>query len=106
VISALQVFSIETAAVERHASVRAGITQSEWLSDSITSNHQRDLQQRRLVNLIAVHAIGGESAVPEAGEHERIGGLPLRKIKFRHGEMVDCCLLSMESRAYASIRMA
>jgi hypothetical protein len=30
----------------------------------------------------------------------------LRKIKFRHGEMVDCCLLSMESRAYASIRMA
>ena len=106
VISALQVFSIETAAVERHAPVRAGIAQGERLADSIASNHQRDFQQRCLVKLIAVHAIGGESAIPEAGEHECIRGLALRKVKFRHGKRVDCCLLSMESRAYASIRMA
>jgi len=52
-----------------------------------------------------VHAIGGERSVPEAGKHERVRGLALRKVKFRHGEMVECCFLSIESRAYASIRM-
>jgi len=106
VISAFQVFSIEMAAVERHTTVRAGIAQCEWLPHSIASNHQRDFQQRRLVKLIAVHSIGGERSVPEAGKHERVRGLALRKIKFGHGEFVDCCLLSIESRAYASIRMA
>ena len=98
VISALQVFSIETAAVERHAPVRAGIAQSEWFSHSITSNHQRDLQQSCLMQQIAVHSICWESAIPEAGEHERIGRLSLWKVKFRHGEIVDCGLLIVETR--------
>jgi hypothetical protein len=32
-----------------------------------------------------MHASGGQGAVPEAREHERIGRLKLRKIKVCHG---------------------
>jgi hypothetical protein len=52
------------------------------------------------VQLIAVDAIGGESAIPEAGEHERVWILALRE-EFRH---VDCRFLIVDLKTYASIR--
>src|SRR6185437_2621361 len=38
VISAFQIFSIEAAAVERHASMRAGVAQGKWLSQPIAAD--------------------------------------------------------------------
>jgi hypothetical protein len=43
--------------------------------------------------MVAVKAISGESAIPEAGEHERIGRLALRGVEVGHGEIVDCWFL-------------
>jgi hypothetical protein len=36
-----------------------------------------------------VNAIGGERAIPEAGEHERIGRLALREVEVGHGRIVN-----------------
>ena len=83
-ISALEIFAVETAAVEGHTAMRAGIAQRKGLSGAVPSNHQRNFEQRCLVQLIPMNLIAGQSAVPEAGEHERVGGLALGKIEFGH----------------------
>ena len=89
VIAALEIFSVEFSAVERHAAMRAGVAQGERLSLAIASDDERNFQQRRLVKLIAMNAIGGQRAIPEAGEHQSIGGLALREVEFGHGD--GCC---------------
>jgi len=71
--------------VEWHSAVGAGIPKSEWLAHSISSNHQWDFQQRRLVKLIAVHALGREGAIPEAGKHQGVRRFCLKRV-FEHGE--------------------
>ena len=92
VISALEIFAVEAAAVERHAAVRAGVAQGEGLSEAVAADDEGNFEQRGFVELVAVDAIGGQSAIPEAGEHERVGGLALREVEVGHGEMVifDC----------------
>jgi hypothetical protein len=35
--------------------------------------------------------IGGQSAIPEAGEHERIGRLALGRVEFGHGVRIADC---------------
>ena len=85
VISALQIFSIEAAAVERHAPMRAGVAQRKRLSHAVAADDQRSLQQRRLVQLITMHAFRGQGTVPESGEHDRVGRLALWEVEFGHG---------------------
>ena len=58
-VGALDVFSIEVAAVERHAAVRAGIPQGEGMAGAIASHNQWNLEQRGFVDLIALDAIRG-----------------------------------------------
>lgn len=87
-VGALDIFSIEMAAVERHAAVRAGVAQGKGMADPIASDNQRNLEQRRFVQLIAVDAVGGQSSIPEAGQHERIGRLALRRVEVGHEEIV------------------
>ena len=41
------------------------------------------------MKLIAVNTIGRKRTIPEAGEHQSIGGLALREIEFGHGNCVD-----------------
>jgi hypothetical protein len=95
VIRAFEILAVELAAVERHTAVGAGVAKSEGVALAITTDDEGKLQQRRLVKLIAVNAIGRQGAIPEVGEHQGIGCLALRKVKFGHG-----------LRAYASIRWA
>jgi len=78
VISALEIFAVEAAAVEGHTAMRAGVAQGEGLAEAVAADDEGDLEQRRFVELVAMNAVGGESAIPEAGEHERVGGLALR----------------------------
>jgi len=70
VIGALDVFSVKVAAVQGHASVGTSITQRERTAGTIASDDQWNLQQHSLVELVAMDAIGGQGAIPEAGEHE------------------------------------
>jgi len=35
---------------------------------------------------VAMNAIGGQGAIPEAGEHERVGCLALREVEVGHGD--------------------
>ena len=63
----------------------AGITESEGKSQAIPSNHERNLKQHRFLQPIAMDSVGGQSPIPEAGEHKRIGHLALRGVEFRHG---------------------
>ncbi len=44
------------------------------------------------MELVAVNTIGGQRAIPEAGEHQGVGGLALREIEFGHG-VGDWCRL-------------
>ena len=67
--------------------MRAGVAQSEGLSLTVAADNERDLEQGRLVQVIAVHAIRGQGAIPEAGEHESVGRLALREVEFGHGEL-------------------
>jgi len=92
VVSTLEILAVEPAAVERHAAMRASVAKSEGFSLHVTTDDERDLEQHGFVQLIAVNTVGAQSAVPEAGEHERIGRLALREIEFGHGNrrwMVD-----------------
>ena len=68
----------------------AGVAQGEGLSEAVAADDERNLEQRGFVELVAMHAIGGQGAIPEAGEHERVGGLALREVEVGHGENVDC----------------
>jgi hypothetical protein len=45
---------------------------------AVAADYQRDFEERCLMKLVALHAVGGQGAIPEAGEHERIGRLALR----------------------------
>jgi len=74
-IGAFDIFSIEMAAVEGHAAVGTGVAQSEGAAYAVASDDKWDFEQHGFVELIAVYAIGRQSAVPEAGKHERIGRL-------------------------------
>jgi hypothetical protein len=85
VVSALHLRSIESPAMQGHAAVRAGVTQGEGLSLTVATQYQRDFQQHCFLKLVAMNAVGWQSAVPEAGEHERIGHLALGGFEFRHG---------------------
>ena len=66
-----------------------GVAQREGMAGAVASNNEWDLKQRGFVKLIAMDPVGGQSAVPEAGEHERIGRLALGRVEFGHGEIVD-----------------
>jgi hypothetical protein len=93
VISALEILSVEAAAVERHAAVWAGVAQGEGLSDAVAAEDEGNLEQCRLIEVVAVNAIGGQGAIPEAGEHECVGGLAWREVEVGHGGellIVDC----------------
>jgi len=58
------------------------------LSEAVATDDEGNFQQRRFVELVAVDAVGGQGAIPEAGEHERVGGLALREVEVGHG--CDC----------------
>ena len=49
VISALEIFSVEAAAVQRHAAMRAGVAQGEGLSQAVAADDERNFEQRRLI---------------------------------------------------------
>jgi hypothetical protein len=84
-IGALDVFSVEVAAVERHAPVRTGIAQGKGTAGAVASDYKRKLQQHGLVELVAMDMIGRQGAVPEGGEHEGIGRVALGRVEFGHG---------------------
>ena len=62
------------------ALMKIGIT-----ARAVASDDQRDLQQHCFVKLIAMHAVGGQCTIPEAGEHYRIWRLALEIVGFGHG---------------------
>jgi hypothetical protein len=70
--------------------MRAGIAQGEGLAQAVTADDERNLQQSCLVQLVAMNPIGGQGAIPEAGQHERVGRLALWEIEFGHGGIFDC----------------
>ncbi len=84
VVSALDLLSIELPAMQGHAAVWAGVTQGEGLSLMVATEYQRDFEQHGFLKLVAMNAVGWHSAIPEAGEHERIGHLALGGFEFRH----------------------
>ena len=55
------------------------------MSLTVAAYDQRDLEQRRFMQAVSMHVVGGEGAVPEAGEHERVGSLALRGFEVEHG---------------------
>jgi hypothetical protein len=65
--------------------VGTGVAQSEGAASAVASDDQRNLEQQGFVELVAVNAVGGQGAIPEAGEHERVRGLALGRIEFGHG---------------------
>jgi hypothetical protein len=70
VVGTLDVLSVKISAVQRHAAVGTSITQGERTAGAIASDEEWDFQQHRLVELVAMNAVGGQGAIPEAGEHE------------------------------------
>ena len=84
-VGAFDVFSIELAAVERHAAVGTGVAQREGTARAVASDDERNLKQHGFVELVAMDAVGGQGAIPETGEHERVGRLALRRVEFGHG---------------------
>ena len=88
-VGAFEIFSIELAAVQRHAAVGAGVPQGKGTTVPIASYDERNLKQRRFLELVTVDTIGGQGPIPEAGEHERIGRLALRRVGFGHDEIAD-----------------
>jgi len=71
--------------------VGTGIAQGKGMAHAVASDHERNLKQHGFVKLIAVDVIGGQSAIPEAGEHERIGRLALGRVEFGHGVRIADC---------------
>jgi hypothetical protein len=51
----------------------------------VATQYQRDFEQHGFLKLVAMNAVGWHSAIPESGEHERIGHLALGGFEFRHG---------------------
>ena len=77
-IGTFEILAVEASGVKGHATVRAGIANSKGTSLAIAADHQWNFQQRGFVELVAMHAVGWQGAVPETGEHQRVGGLALR----------------------------
>src|SRR5271166_2123836 len=90
VIRAFQILTVKPPAVQRHAAMRTSIAQSEGMSLAVAPDNQGDFQQRGLVQLIAMHAIGGQGAIPEARQHQSVSSLALRWVEFGHGKFYDC----------------
>jgi hypothetical protein len=59
--------------------------QGEGMASAVASDDEWNLEQRGCVELIALDAIGGQGAIPETGEHERVGRLALKRVEFGHG---------------------
>jgi hypothetical protein len=59
------------------------------VADAIAPHNEWNLQQRGFVKLITVDSVGWQGTIPEAGKHQRIGRLALRRVEFGHGEIVD-----------------
>jgi hypothetical protein len=77
--------------MQRHAAMGAGVAQDEGLILAVASDDQRDFEQRGFVELVTVDAVGRQGAIPEAGEHERVGRLALGRVEFGHGvQIADC----------------
>jgi hypothetical protein len=94
VVGALEVFSVELAAVERHAAMRTGVAQGEGLVLAVASDNEWNFEQRGLAELVAMDVIGRQSAIPETRQHERVGRLALGRVEFGHGvEIADCLIL-------------
>jgi hypothetical protein len=70
--------AVEVSAGKRHAAVRAGVAQSEGMAPAVATDYERNFEERGLMKLVANDTIGGQGAIPEAREHERIGRLALR----------------------------
>ncbi len=84
-VRAFDILSIELAAVQRHAAVGTGVAQGKGMAGTVASYDKRNLKQGSFVELIAMNAIRGQGAIPEPGEHERIGRLALGRVEFGHG---------------------
>lgn len=67
--------------------MRASIAEREWMILAITSNDERNFQQRRFMELIAVNSIRGQRAIPKTSKHQRVGRVALRQIEFGHSEV-------------------
>jgi hypothetical protein len=71
--------------------VRTGVPQGKGTTGAVAADYEGNLKQSGFVELIALEAIGGQGAIPEAGEHKRIGRLALGRVEFGHGlKIADC----------------
>jgi hypothetical protein len=84
-VGAFEVLSVELAGVEGHAAVGTGVSQRKGMAYTIASDNEWNLKQHGFVELIAMDTVGGQRAIPEAGEHERVRRLALGRIEFGHG---------------------
>lgn len=84
VVKALEAFTVKLATVQRHATMGTGIAQSKSMSLTIAADDERDFEQSRLMELVAVNAVGRQGTIPETCQHQGIGGLSLGKIEFEH----------------------
>jgi hypothetical protein len=48
------------------------------MAPAVATDYERNFEERGLMKLVANDTIGGQGAIPEAKEHERIGRLALR----------------------------
>jgi hypothetical protein len=90
VVRAFEIFAVKLAAIKWHSAVRARIAKRERMSLAIAPDDERKFQQHCLVKLIAMDAIGRQRTIPEVGEHQGIGCLALRRVKFGHGLRALC----------------
>ena len=56
---------------------------ADWLTALQATQLPRDPERQQLG---AANAIGGQGAIPEAGEAQGVGGLALREVEFGHRE--------------------
>ncbi len=84
VVTALDLLTVEVGAGKRHAAVRTGVAQGERFALAVAAQHEGRLQQCGFLKA-ATKLAAGHGAVPEAIEHQRVGGLAL-KFEISHGE--------------------
>ena len=61
-IAAFEVFAVESATVQRHPAVRAGVAQGEAFARTVAANDEWNLKERRLVQLITLNSSGRQRA--------------------------------------------
>jgi hypothetical protein len=71
--------------------MRASVSQGEGISCAVAADDQRQLKQRGFVELIALDTVSRQCAIPETGEHERVGRLALREVEFGHVREIVAC---------------